>query len=294
MAEQQAVQALIAKRRLRFRFMMHDAWENALFVHWPVEPAIVAKMLPGGLEPDIMDGSAWVGLVLLTERGVSSSHPWGRVVVPPIDHFGANVRTYVLHNGVPGIFFWSLECSSILASLGARMAGIPYFPASMERRVDAEPFAKGAETGRDEDTSLSSSAAGVPAIGPATPDFIFDFSSTRSGIFRKPAVAARWQLKSGDSQHAEDFGRRARWFVERYSVYAAWPLGRGPVLLRGDVTHPPWPVQSASLEFLDASELLSAAGLHELADLHHKDVIKPHVCFSRGVGPVEFWMLEPV
>ena len=41
-----------------------------------------------------MDGSAWVGLVLLTERGVSSSHPLGRVLVPPIDHLGANIRDF--------------------------------------------------------------------------------------------------------------------------------------------------------------------------------------------------------
>ena len=40
-----------------------------------------------------MDGFAWVGLVLLTERGVSSSHPLGRILVPPIDHLGANIRS---------------------------------------------------------------------------------------------------------------------------------------------------------------------------------------------------------
>ena len=25
---------------------MHDAWENALFVHWPVSPERLAEMLP--------------------------------------------------------------------------------------------------------------------------------------------------------------------------------------------------------------------------------------------------------
>ena len=39
-----------------------------------------------------MDGTGWIGLVLLTERGVSSSHPLGRMLVPPIDHLGANIR----------------------------------------------------------------------------------------------------------------------------------------------------------------------------------------------------------
>ena len=29
-------------------------------------------------------------------------------------HFADHPGTYVRHNGVPGIFFWSLECSSAL------------------------------------------------------------------------------------------------------------------------------------------------------------------------------------
>jgi len=279
MAEIEASQALIAQRYLKFRFMMHDAWENALFVHWPVSPERLAEMLPRGLEPDIMDGFAWVGLVLLTERGVSSSHPLGRILVPPIDHLGANIRTYVRHNGVPGIFFWSLECSSTLASIGARAAGIPYFPASMSRKVDFEPFAKNTEDDAQK----------------AEPGFTFEFSSRRTGIFNTPRVSARWRLQLGGSdldEMDEDFTRRAKWFVERYSVYAAWPWGKGPLLLRGDVQHPQWPLQRAVIESLDASELLEAAGWTELASGESSSL--PHVCFSRGVGPVEFWMLEPV
>jgi len=54
----------------------------------------IPRLSRRGLEPDIMDGSAWVGLVLLTERGVSSSHPLGRALVPPIDHLGANIRDF--------------------------------------------------------------------------------------------------------------------------------------------------------------------------------------------------------
>jgi len=274
-SERDAVDALIAKRRLRFRFMMHDAWENALFVHWPVDPATLAAKLPTGLEPDIMDGMAWVGLVLLTERGVSAHHPVGRMVVPPIDHLGANVRTYVKRNGVPGIFFWSLECSSFLASFGARLAGIPYFPARMTRTVDI-----------DRPTSRE------PVVVAPSDGFIFEFASERRGLFSRPTVSARWRLGGGDegadARDEGEFQQRAKWFCERYSVYASWPMGRGPVLIRGDVQHPPWPLQRATLESLDAEPLLAAAGLAGIMDS------KPHVCFSRGASPIEFWMLEPV
>lgn len=293
--ERGAAEQLIAKRKLRFRFMKHDSWENALFVHWPVEPAVVAALLPPGLEPDLLDGTAWVGLVLLTERGVSAYHPVLRRLVTPIDHFGANVRTYVRHNGVPGIFFWSLECSSLLASFGARLAGIPYFPARMWRRVDVERPLMLQGRGDECRKSLSQSKAPLRPDSASVTDpdggddlTQFGFSSVREGLrSERPRVSAAWEVTEAVQEP-----ERARWFVERYSVYSSWPLGgaRGPLLLRGDVQHPAWPVQGATIKRLDAEPLLAAAGLHGVASAG----AEPHVCFSRGVGPVDFWMLEPV
>ena len=35
-----------ASTSLQQGFMMHDAWENALFVHWPVLPERLTEMLP--------------------------------------------------------------------------------------------------------------------------------------------------------------------------------------------------------------------------------------------------------
>ena len=85
------VSELIANRRFQFRFMRHEGWENALFVHWPVDAMVLKAKLPNGLEPDILDGFAWIGLVLLTERGVSVTPAAGRKIAPKIDHFGANI-----------------------------------------------------------------------------------------------------------------------------------------------------------------------------------------------------------
>jgi len=306
-AGRDAIDEVIAKRRLRFRFMRHDSWENALFVHWPVDPACLAALLPAGLEPDVLDGCAWVGLVLLTERGVSAYHSVGRLAVPPIDHYGANVRTYVRHNGVPGIFFFSLECSSAVASLGARLAGIPYFPARMRRTVDVErPVARPAGA---PSPGCAAGCGGAARLRPRAPEggngcaedgFVFEFASTRSGWRQEtPGVAARWRLAGPEAADGaaglddggkDTFATRATWFLERYSVYAAWPWGRGPVLLRGDVQHPPWAVQRVVVEDLDADSLFAAAGLAGARDVE----AAPHACFSRGVGPVDFWMLEPV
>lgn len=307
-----AVEELISKRRLQFRFMKHDGWENALFVHWPVDPTVLAALLPRGLEPDILDETAWVGLVLLTERGVSAHHWLGRQLVPPVDHFGANVRTYVRRAGVPGIFFFSLECSSWLATLGARLGGIPYCPAWMQRSVDIErPL--GAPKRLPGSSSCGgclcfaahTSSTGVKETEKEEEGFTFQFSSTRLGFGpfgRRPEVSASWQLRrnaaargeptDGKQEEEELFRARATWFIERYSVYAAFPWGSGPILLRGDVQHPPWHLLRAELVSLSAEPLLAAAGLPGLTK--GPEAQEPHVCFSRGVAPVEFWMLEPV
>jgi uncharacterized protein YqjF (DUF2071 family) len=293
MSGRDAVEEVIAQRRLKFRFMKHDSWENALFVHWPVEAATIVPLLPDGLEPDLLDGYAWVGLVLLTERGVSGHAAVLRRIVSPIDHFGANVRTYVRRRGIPGIYFFSLECTSVVASLGARLAGIPYFPARMWRSVDIEqPLGVGGgkigcfqqreapcAVNRDENPQEEGA-------------FVFEFSSVRVGRFREQAtVTARWQIRDVSPGERETFMARGEWFTERYSVYSAWPArGCAPILLRGDVQHPPWTLQPASLLALDAQELLAAAGLHNVGGAGNE----PHVSFSRGVGPVDFWMLEPV
>ena len=65
-------------------------FESTIAILWETAFAKFGR----GLEPDVMDGFGWVGLVLLTERGVSSSHPLGRQLVPPIDHLGANIRNF--------------------------------------------------------------------------------------------------------------------------------------------------------------------------------------------------------
>lgn len=280
--------------------MRHSSWENALFVHWPVDPDILRRELPQGLEPDILDGSAWIGLVLLTERGVSLTPAAGRRFLPKIDHFGANIRTYVRHGEVPGIFFFSLECSDIFASLGARVAGIPYYPARMTRTVDIEHPIANCDIRPTADDQLATKLLPEEDSAGAA-NFVFSFASQRQS-WSAPSVTASWHLQSSGDTAGNLEGSsltRAQWFTERYSVYAAWPWGRGPFLLRGDVQHPCWPLQAAFLDKLDAGQLLTSAGFPELALAATIDATgdsktaAPHVCFSRGVGPVDFWMLEP-
>ena len=98
--------------------MRHDRWDSALFLHWKFQKTLIEALLPPGLYVDTIpnnanepeDALAWLGMVLLSELGVGAS--CCRAVT--VNHHGANLRVYVIGPDGPGIFFLSLECSSIV------------------------------------------------------------------------------------------------------------------------------------------------------------------------------------
>ncbi|MBC7441455.1 MAG: DUF2071 domain-containing protein [Ramlibacter sp.] len=112
--------------RLAGRASASQRWSNLMFLHWRVEAALVAPLLPEGLVPDEFDGTSWVGLIpfVLDRATVFGS--------PPIPYFGTfvevNVRLYAVDaNGHRGVVFVSLEASRLAAVLAARaLFSIPY------------------------------------------------------------------------------------------------------------------------------------------------------------------------
>jgi uncharacterized protein YqjF (DUF2071 family) len=99
--------------------VMRQTWKDLLFAHWPVPPALVQKTLPDGLFVDTCDGQAWVGVVPFFMQNV---RPVGCPCLPGVSNFlELNVRTYVHDaNGVPGVWFYSLDCNQPLAVWIAR------------------------------------------------------------------------------------------------------------------------------------------------------------------------------
>ena len=89
------------------RAVMKQGWWDLAYLHWRYDPDEVARLLPDGLEVDTFDGGAWVGLVPFSMRGI------GVPRLPAVPWLGSfpevNVRTYVIRNGVPGVWFFSLE-----------------------------------------------------------------------------------------------------------------------------------------------------------------------------------------
>jgi hypothetical protein len=102
---------------------MRQTWRRLTFLHWPYNPEVIRPFLPAGLELDTFDGAAWVGLV-----------PFEIYGTPGIPRFPeTNLRTYVTGpDGLPAVWFFSLEAASLAAVLGARIAyHLPYFWARM-------------------------------------------------------------------------------------------------------------------------------------------------------------------
>jgi uncharacterized protein YqjF (DUF2071 family) len=110
---------------------MRQQWRDLTFLHWRVEPDVVAPFLPAGTRPDVHDGSTWVGLIPFRMVGAG----FGRgPAVPYLGTFAeTNVRVYSVDDqGRRGIVFLTLEASRLAVTLGARAAfALPYTWARM-------------------------------------------------------------------------------------------------------------------------------------------------------------------
>jgi len=110
---------------------MEQVWEDLLFLHWPIEEALIRPLIPEGLEIDTFEDKAWIGITPFRLTGLRL------MSLPPIPGFSEfneiNVRTYVLHEGKPGIWFFSLDASKVIPAMGARVFfGLPYYSAEIE------------------------------------------------------------------------------------------------------------------------------------------------------------------
>ena len=104
------------------------AWQRSVFIHYEADPSLLQRQVPFTL--DLRKGRAFVSVVAF--------HMWrmrprrgGRLgewfFKPIASHEFLNVRTYVRHNGEPGIFFLAEWLSNRLSvRLGPRLFGLPY------------------------------------------------------------------------------------------------------------------------------------------------------------------------
>ena len=187
-------------------------WRQLLFANWPVEPEVVERGLPEGLEVDTYDGKAWLSVVPFTNVAV---RPRGLPDSIGVDLPELNLRTYVTVPGEdrPAVFFYSLDADGWLSVLGARLAfGLPYYNADI-KMVE-----------RDGAIRYRSRRA-----HPGDQPLRFD---------------ARYE-PTGDRLDAEP-GSLAEFLTERYRFYVGGP---GGTIAYANVDHDVWSLRPATVEF---------------------------------------------
>ncbi|WP_326551708.1 YqjF family protein [Micromonospora sp. NBC_01813] len=108
------------------RPVLVQGWHDLTFLHWPVDPAVVAALLPPGTRPDTFDGISYVGLIGFRMVGV------GPLTGPGIPYLGTfcetNVRLYSVDDaGRRGVVFRSLDAARLLPVLVAMASlRLPY------------------------------------------------------------------------------------------------------------------------------------------------------------------------
>lgn len=114
------------------KWKYYQEWHKVIFAHWRASSKKILPILPEGLELDLFNGEAWVSLTAFTIKNMRL-----RITpaFPPLSNFHEiNLRTYVLKNGIPGIYFFSLEASKAGSTLMSKVAtGLPYHEADVVR-----------------------------------------------------------------------------------------------------------------------------------------------------------------
>jgi len=100
-------------------------WRQLLFENYPVDLEVVEPHVPDGLDVDTFEGSAYLSVVPYTNVEVRPKGlpAWAGSPLPEL-----NLRTYVSHDGVPGVYFCSLDAQGLPGVLGARLLqSLPYY-----------------------------------------------------------------------------------------------------------------------------------------------------------------------
>jgi uncharacterized protein YqjF (DUF2071 family) len=117
--------------------VLGETLDDQLFAHWRVSAAALRDHVPAGLDVQEHDGSAWLGVTPFMVTGLRAR---GLLPLPLVSSFHQlNVRTYVTHDGKPGIWFLSLDASSqVVVEAARRLYRLPFFHATIAVRRRGE------------------------------------------------------------------------------------------------------------------------------------------------------------
>ena len=185
------------------------SWRNLLFIHWRVDPELLAPLLPEGLELDTFDGCGWIGLIPFTMDG---TRPWGLPSLPGVSRFHeCNVRTYVLQDGIPGVWFFSLDAASRLAVTGGRLLWkLNYVHASFDvkRTADRTDYSVRRSDGTHSRISWREGAELPPSESGSLRNFLTEryclYSARGGKVWRGGIHHEPWNLREAELLSLDD------------------------------------------------------------------------------------------
>lgn len=189
---------------------MYQRWHDLLFMHWPVPLELLRPHIPSSLEIDTFGGQAWLAVVPFR---MSNIHPRGLFPVPWLSAFPElNVRTYVIRDGKPGVWFFSLEAANPIAvSIARNWFKLPYFNARMYCIED--------------DQGIRYSSQRTHRNAPRCA-FVGTYKPIADVAIPKPETLEYF-------------------LTARYCLYTADKSGG---VYRGEIDHEPWPLQVAEAQ----------------------------------------------
>jgi uncharacterized protein len=194
------------------RSLLVQRWSDLAFLHWALDPAVVAPLLPAGTVPDTLNGVTYAGLIGFRMVGL------GFLRGPGIPYLGTfletNVRLYSVDDrGRRAVVFRSLEAARLLPVLTARATlRLPYMWSRMRltRAGDVLTYTTRRRWPRPlPATSEMSVRVGAPITTPTPLDHF---------------LTARWGL------HTRAWGRS----LHLPNQHPRWPLHRAELLSLSD------------------------------------------------------------
>lgn len=122
------------------RALLTQSWLDLAFLHWAVEPAVVAPLLPPGTRPDVINDRTYVGLIAFR------MHRIGWLGLPGLPWLGSfpetNVRLYSVDDeGRRAVVFRSLDAARLFPVLVARTGfHLPYVWSRMSFQRNGDVF----------------------------------------------------------------------------------------------------------------------------------------------------------
>ena len=183
--------------------LLGQGWRDLTFLHWRVDPARVAPLLPAGTEPDLFEGSTWVGLIPFRLVG---AHFGTGPALPYVGTFPeTNVRFYSRDGeGRHGVVFGSLDAARLAFVLGARAAlGLNYTWSRMSVRRSGAVLRYTSRRRWPAPRGARSDIVVQVTDDVVTEDPLADFLTARWGLhtrhlgrtFFLPNTHARWPLQ---------------------------------------------------------------------------------------------------